>query len=149
MVQAFLKKWWVESYFKAVLYEIASEFEIEASILKSTKQSELSCRQAIWLLENIPIPCLLGRDIRANSKKRGVFFGILSNPCKYSKPNTLSYYLTLIYTSGILYFHCFYMEFFWEIEFWYITVLACHSDRGCIQMLTKHVSIDSKTNQNL
>jgi hypothetical protein len=44
---------------KAVLYEIAPEFEIEASrpcTLKSKTQSELSC----ILLGNIPIPCLLG-----------------------------------------------------------------------------------------
>ena len=66
--------------------KIASEFEIEASrpprSRTSKKQSELSCRQPIWLLKNIPIPWLFvsfsGRDIKASSKQRGAFFYLAS-----------------------------------------------------------------------
>ena len=71
--------------------EITSEFEIEESrprvdVRIRQRNRELSCRQPIWLLEDITIPCLLGsfngRDIKTNSKQRGAFFGILSKPSK-------------------------------------------------------------------
>jgi len=47
-------------------------------------QSILSCRQPIWILENIPIHCLLGsfsgRDIKASSKQWGAFLTPYLNP---------------------------------------------------------------------
>ena len=67
--------------------EIASEFKIKEirpcnTIIRcffdydyrSQRNNELLYRQPIGLLENIPTHCLLGRDIKANSKQRGVFF---------------------------------------------------------------------------